>query len=222
MRADRLPRAITIARVQTIDLVLDWRWAPVVVLGTWLLAQSVLPARFPTWQATTTWSTAGAVVIAGELALLLHELSHALVAQSYGHRVSRIVFRGFHAETVVGERRAPAAEEALIPVVGPVVNLAVCALCAGLRAAVGSEGALDVFLVLVGVGNGAAAALSLLPVGASDGARALAALKRRAGPASLEGEVAGERQEQNDEDQQAQRRPAVVAPPSRAAVPTSQ
>src|SRR5207249_563504 len=100
---DRLPRALTVARVQAIDISLDWRWAPVLALGTWLLAQNVLPARFPTWPISMSWLIAAAAVLAGEVALLL----------------------------------------------------------------------------MLAIGNAAAAALSLLPIGGSDGARALRGLRRR-------------------------------------------
>jgi Zn-dependent protease len=193
------PRAVTVARVQAIEISLDWRWAPVLLLTTWLLAQNVLPARFPTWAVTTTWLTAGAAILAGEIALLLHELGHALVAQRDGLRVTRIVFHGFHAVTHVdGDHQAPA-HETLIAVAGPSVNIALAGAALALRLALASSGALDAFLLMLILGNAAAAVLSLVPLGPSDGARALRGLRRRV-RRGLEGQVAGERQDQNDED----------------------
>ena len=76
------PRPFTVVRVQAVEISVNWRWVPVVILGSWLLAHNVLPARFPTWELATTWVTAIAAVLGGEAALLLHELSHALVARS--------------------------------------------------------------------------------------------------------------------------------------------
>src|SRR5437868_8499499 len=95
---DRPPRALTVARVQTIEISVNWRWVPVVFLGTWLLAQNVLPAHYPGWQLSTAWLTSAAAVVAGEAALLLHELGHALVARRRGQHVKRIIFHGFHAD----------------------------------------------------------------------------------------------------------------------------
>ena len=67
-----------------IEIRVNWRWLPILVLGTWLLAQNVLPASFPGWAIGTNWLTSAAVVLAGEVALLLHELSHAMVARGRG------------------------------------------------------------------------------------------------------------------------------------------
>jgi Zn-dependent protease len=196
------PRAVTVARVQAIEISLDWRWAPVLLLTTWLLAQNVLPARFPSWAITTTWLTAGAAILAGEIALLLHELGHALVARRDGLRVTRIVFHGFHAVTHVDGDQEATAHEALIAVAGPSVNLALVGAALALRYALATSGALDAFLLMLVLGNAAAAVLSMVPLGPSDGARALRGLRRRVRP-GLEGQVAGERQDQDDEDDQA-------------------
>ncbi|MBV9582835.1 MAG: hypothetical protein JO057_29985, partial [Chloroflexi bacterium] len=96
-------RVFTVARVQAIEITLNWRWPAVLALATWLLAHNVLPARFPVWESSTAWLTAAAAVLAGEVALLLHELAHALLARSRGQRVTRIIFHGFQAQTVLDE-----------------------------------------------------------------------------------------------------------------------
>jgi len=126
----------------------------------------------------TTWLTAGAVVLAGEVALLLHELGHALVARGRGHEVSQIVFHGFRAETVCRSRPPAPATEAVIALVGPGVNLALAGLGVALRYSLASQGPLDVALLLLVMGNTAMAVMSLVPLGSSDGRRALSAFKR--------------------------------------------
>jgi Zn-dependent protease len=200
MSLGRPPRAVTIARVQAIEISLNWRWAPVLLLGTWLLAQNVLPARFPTWEWSTTWLTAAAAVLAGEAALLLHELAHALTARWDGQQVTRIVFHGFHAVTQVDDGDMAPAHEMWIALAGPAINITLALAAACARVAFATQGPLDAFLLMLLIGNAAAAALSLLPVGGSDGARALNRRRRRV---ALEGEVPGQRQDKNDEDQKA-------------------
>jgi Zn-dependent protease len=185
--------AITVARVQAIEISVNWRWAPILALGTWLLAQNVLPARFPAWELSTTWITSIAAVLAGEGALLLHELSHALVARRHGQHVSRIVFHGFLAETLVGDGLPTPSQVALIALVGPATNLVLAGLAAVLRVALVSQGPLDAFLLMLILGNAATAAMSLVPLSDSDGARALRALKVQ---------IARERKDKNDQDDQ--------------------
>jgi Zn-dependent protease len=174
----RLPRAITVARVHAIEITLNWRWAPVLVLATFLLAQNVLPARFPLWEVSTTWLTSVAVVLAGELALLLHELSHALVARGRSRAVTRIIFHGFRAETIAAEALLGPGHEALSALVGPAMNVALAGLAQAVRFALATQGPLDVALLLLVLANAAMAAISLVPLGGSDGGRALSALRR--------------------------------------------
>jgi len=200
MSLGRPPRAVTVARVQAIEISLNWRWAPVLLLGTWLLAQNILPARFPTWEWSTTWLTAAAAILAGEAALLLHELAHALTARWDGQQVRRIVFQGFHAVTHVDDCGIAPAHELLIALAGPAINLVLVAMAGSARAAFEKQGPLDAFLLMLLIGNAAAAGLSLVPVGGSDGARALNCRRRRV---ALEGEVPGQRQDKHDEDQKA-------------------
>ncbi|HLZ26234.1 MAG TPA: hypothetical protein VKV73_02830 [Chloroflexota bacterium] len=178
MKLDRQRRAVSVGHVLAIDITLNWRWVPVLVLATWLLAQNVLPTRFPQWELGTTWATSATAVIAGELALLLHELSHALVARGRGQEVTSIVFHGFRAETMVSEGLPAPAQEALIALVGPGMNVALAALAQGIRLGFNASGPVDVVLFTLVLGNGAMALMSLVPVAGSDGARVLGAFKR--------------------------------------------
>jgi hypothetical protein len=66
----------------------------------------------------------------------------------------------------------------LVALVGPGTNLALAGLIQGARFALATDGPLDVALLLLILGNLAMAAMSLLPIGASDGQRALSALRR--------------------------------------------
>lgn len=172
------PRTLTLARVQAVEIAVHWRWAGVLLCCMWLLAQNVLPARFPLWEQGTAWLTSVAVILGGEMALLLHEVSHALVARRRGQRVTRIVFHGFQAETVVSHETETPGHDALIALVGPGVNLLLAAAVAGLRFGLAADGGpLDLVLVILLLSNVAMAAMSLVPIGGSDGARALSALR---------------------------------------------
>jgi len=213
-------RAITVVRLSAIDIAFNWRWAPIVVLGTVLLGYSVLPARFPTWDTPQTWLVSAIAVAACEVGLLLHELSHALVARRRGQQVERIVFHGFMAETVLSTEPA---HDALAALSGPAANLALAGVLASVRVAFSTAGPLDVLLVLLVLGNLAMAVASLQPFGESDGARALRAFGNpRAGRlARLEAQVARQRQDQDDQDDQAEGRPSVIPPAASRAIATA-
>jgi Zn-dependent protease len=216
---------ITVGRVRAIEITLNWRWLPVLALASWLLAQTVLPARFPRWEMSTNWLTSVAAVLAGEIALLLHELSHALVARGRGQEVTRIVFHGLRAETVLAEGLPTPAQEALIALVGPGVNVALAALAQAVRLATDTQGPVDVFLLTLVLGNAAMAAMSLVPISGSDGARTLGALRRTRRDlrpsGSGEAEVTGEGHDQDDQDDQTERRPAVIPPTARHSKPAT-
>lgn len=167
------PRTLTVARVQAIEIAVHWRWAAVLFLCTWLLAQSVFPARYPLWEQSTAWLTSVAIVVSGEVALLLHELSHAALARRKGQQVTRIVFHGLQAETIVEKP----GHDALVALVGPGVNIVLAAAIAAARASLHTDGPLDIVLLLQVISNLAMALMSLAPIGNSDGARALRALR---------------------------------------------
>jgi Zn-dependent protease len=174
----RLPGVIPVARVAAVEIAVHWRWLVALTLGTMLLA-TILPGRFPAWDAPTLWLTSAAAVLAGEVMLLLHELSHVFAARGRGHAVERIVFHGFVAETVLGVQAQVCAprHEVLIALVGPGTNLALAGGLAAVRLLLPAGSPASLLALLLVLGNAAMAAMSLLPVGRSDGRRALAALR---------------------------------------------
>ena len=171
---------MTVARFDSIDIALHWRWLLLSALATSALAEYLLPGRVQDWDTPTIWLASAAAVIASELALLLHELSHALVARRYGARTQTIVFHGFVAETLLShETMSSPRRELVVALIGPVVNLGLAGAVQAVRLTLVPAGPLDTLLVLLVLGNLAAAAMSLVPFGASDGARILRALRAR-------------------------------------------
>jgi Zn-dependent protease len=96
----------------------------------------------------------------------------------------------------VAEGLPSPAHEALIALVGPGMNVALAILGQALRLVCAAQGPIDVFLLTLVIGNVAMAMMSLVPLGGSDGARALSALRRTRmrsrTSASGEAEVAGQ------------------------------
>src|SRR5690606_20075242 len=113
------------------------------------------------------------------LSVLLHEASHALVAQRYGHGVESITLHFLGgATTIEGESRRPG-EEFWISVVGPLTSLAVGFLAIPL-AMVTPDGLLQLALQGLAAANLLVGALNLVPGLPLDGGRVLKSVVWRA------------------------------------------
>jgi len=103
-------RQFQLARISGIPVIIDYSWLPVVALHVWLVSQFYLPYRIPL--APALYITLGAVMTALLFAsVLIHELSHAVMARLEGIRIHDIqlhIFGGW--ARLVGEPRTPMAE----------------------------------------------------------------------------------------------------------------
>ncbi|WP_402465921.1 site-2 protease family protein [Isoptericola aurantiacus] len=110
--------------------------APVLVTPSWFLAAVVLTVLFaPTVRSYAPgMDILGVLIVSFAFVLLLfgsvfcHEVSHALVARSRGHRVDELALTLMGGHTAYsGEVRRPL-DSALVAVVGPLTNLALAAV----------------------------------------------------------------------------------------------
>lgn len=83
-----------------------WSVLPTMALLAWLLAQSLLPEAVPGLSLVVYWATGvtGSVVFLGSL--LVHELSHALVARHRGLAVGGITLWLFGGSTELPDRKS--------------------------------------------------------------------------------------------------------------------
>src|SRR4029077_8128365 len=122
-----MSHAVRIGRIQGIEIRLDWSWFIIFALLAWNLSAFVFrPFAFNT-------GTAWALGIAGALLLfvsvLVHEISHSLVARRYGIQVSGITLFLFGGVAQIkSEPQAPRAEF-LIAGIGPVTSVLIGLIC---------------------------------------------------------------------------------------------
>jgi Zn-dependent protease len=113
-------RQFQLARIFGIPIIIDYTWVPVVVLHIWLVAAFYLPrqtgAQLPLWQLVFFGTVMTALLFAS---VLIHELSHSLVARLEGiqiHDIQLHIFGGW--ARLASEPRTPLAE-LRIAVAGP-------------------------------------------------------------------------------------------------------
>jgi Zn-dependent protease len=168
---------VRIASVAGIPIYVHASWLAVYALITWSLAVGYFPRALPERGAAAWWLSG---LVAAPLlfgAVLLHELSHALVARVHGLPVRDITLHVFGGVShLEGEPPSPRAEF-LIAVVGPLTSLGLAGLLWAVRAtgavAAGSPRAVVDYLIVV---NAAVGIFNLLPGFPLDGGRLLRAL----------------------------------------------
>lgn len=153
--------------------------ADVLVSGSWflvaaLIALLVAPRVEQVEPGLGAWKYVAGFVFAVilYLAVLLHEASHAWMAQRYGHRITSITLHFLGGMTAVEGEARTARQEFWIAVVGPLTSLAVGGAALGLWF-VTPEGVLQVGVEGLAGANLLIGLLNLLPALPLDGGRVL-------------------------------------------------
>jgi Zn-dependent protease/predicted transcriptional regulator len=127
--------SIKIGKIFGIEIGVHWSWAFIFVLITWSFAQGILEEFYPQWTEAQRWSVAVIVAVIFFVSILLHELSHSIVAKARGMEVKGITLFVFGGVSNLGREAQSAGEEFQIAIAGPLTSLAIGALFAVLWAA---------------------------------------------------------------------------------------
>ncbi len=153
-------------------------WTLLVMAGFLVVAlgDNRLPADIPGYSTTAYWLAGSATALALLVAVLLHELGHAVVALREGLEVDGITLWLMGGLTrIEGEPASPGAE-LRVSGVGPAVSLALGGLCWLARWGLGHVGGNGLLLDALGwlaLINAALAVFNLLPASPLDGGRVL-------------------------------------------------
>ncbi|HKE05248.1 MAG TPA: site-2 protease family protein [Blastocatellia bacterium] len=116
-------RGFYLGRIFGINIHIDASWILIFLLVTWSLASGLLPAWHPGWSAGMRWVLALVAATLFFASILLHELSHSIVAKAYGLPVRRITLFLFGGVSNI-EREPPTPKiEFLMAVVGPITSI---------------------------------------------------------------------------------------------------
>jgi len=177
---------IRIGRLFGVQIALHLSWFVIAFLLMFSLSQRFRELHVG-WSAATVWTTASATALLFFVTLVLHELSHALVARSRGLPVRSITLFALGGVAEIEKEAGDPATEFWMGIAGPLVSLAIGLGCLSAAHGLGwvllTEPATPALAALVWLGyiNVSLALFNLIPAFPMDGGRILRALLWRLG-----------------------------------------
>jgi len=166
---------ITIFRLFGFAVRLDASWLIIAALVTWTLAVGMFPARFPGLTTEVYWAMGFLGALGLFASIVVHELSHSLVARQYGLEMKGITLFVFGGVAEMSDEPPDAKTEFLMALAGPVASIAIGFVCYVLHAAVVETwpvAAVGVLAYMYWI-NLVLAAFNLIPAFPLDGGRVL-------------------------------------------------
>jgi Zn-dependent protease/CBS domain-containing protein len=167
---------IRIGRIAGIEIGLHYTWLFAVVLIAWSLAVGYFPTVISGVGATTYWALGIIAALLLFISVLLHELSHSLVARSRGMTVDSITLFIFGGVSNLRSEAVTARDEFLVAVVGPLSSIVLAGIFWLLGQAVPSSGALAALFGYLAFVNLLLGVFNLVPGFPLDGGRVFRAI----------------------------------------------
>jgi len=120
-----MPSTFKFGKIAGIEIGVHWSWVFIFGLITWSLATGILETYYSEWSETLRWGVGVIIAIIFFISILLHELSHSLVAKARGIHVEGITLFVFGGVSQLGREAESAGEEFQIAIVGPITSLAI-------------------------------------------------------------------------------------------------
>lgn len=171
-------QTVRLGRVAGIPVGVHWSVLLVLLLLVQGLAVALLPAGAPGHRAEAYWFAALGVAGLFLLALLAHELAHAVTARHYGMRVKAITLWALGGVSELEDEPPHPRAALLVALAGPVASAVVALVCGGaalLTGLAGGAALLRAGLLWLLVVNAVTAVFNLLPGAPLDGGRIVAA-----------------------------------------------
>ena len=157
---------------------MDLSWVFIALLITWSLAQGYFPEIVKGLSPLTYWGMGIAGVAGLFFSLVLHELSHSIVARHYGLPIRGITLFIFGGVAEMEEEPAEPKAEFLMAIAGPIASAALAAAFFATAIVGNAQGLPEPVLGVMGylaLINGVLAAFNLIPAFPLDGGRVLRA-----------------------------------------------
>lgn len=169
-------RRITLFKLAGFSVRADASWAIIVILVTWSLATGVFPQLHEGLSAATYWTMgiAGSLVLF--LSIVLHELSHSLVARRYGIPMRGITLFVFGGVAEMDDEPPSAKSELLMALAGPAASVVIAVVClffAAVALYAGWRAEIVLLAQYIGGTNMLLALFNMMPAFPLDGGRVL-------------------------------------------------
>jgi len=116
--------AFRIGRVAGINIYVHWSWFAIFALLTWWLSEGFFQEVYEDWSKQEAWIVSVITTLLFFSSVLLHELSHSLVAKRLGLPVSHITLFIFGGVSALGGEPTSAKQEFQVAIVGPLTSFA--------------------------------------------------------------------------------------------------
>lgn len=171
--------SLRLGRIKGIDILVHWSWFVVFTLLTWWLSEGFFQAVHKDWSKETAWATSVITTLLFFTSVLLHELSHSLMARRLGLPVHSITLFIFGGVSALGAEPSSARQEFRVAIVGPLTSFALAAafgILSGIALLAGKEdtppAAIAEYLAFI---NASVGVFNMLPGFPLDGGRVLRA-----------------------------------------------
>jgi Zn-dependent protease/CBS domain-containing protein len=135
-RGAMFEKRVKIFHLLGFDVHVDASWLLLAFLIVWTLAKGLFPFYYEDLAPTTYWVMGVAGALGLFISIILHELSHSLVARRYGLSMKGITLFVFGGVAQMDEEPASAKAEFMMAVAGPIASV----MLSGLAALVGFVG----------------------------------------------------------------------------------
>jgi Zn-dependent protease len=113
---------IQVGKILGIPIYLDYSWFLILVLLTWVLAQTYFPLEFKSWSKLSYWLVGSITSIFFFISIVLHELGHAIIAKKYKLKVKRITLFVFGGVAEISKEPPKSSAEFWIAIAGPITS----------------------------------------------------------------------------------------------------
>jgi len=118
-----MTKNLYVGKIKGITIELNSSWFVVVILVSFVFSNFYLPFFYPEWSSAAYWSVGVCIALLLYASILLHELSHSLVAQKYGINVDKITLFIFGGLAHLSRDAKTPDHELRISAAGPLASL---------------------------------------------------------------------------------------------------